>query len=326
MWQKLTDQFDASAWNTFVKNHGPFSGRFLQSWEWGEFQRAQRWIWATGNSGQWTADSGPAGVANMIMRNVSGFGQYTYCPRGPVVDGDFSATVNGLAEAIGSVLFFRFDPPIQTNLPVHKTIDLQPSHTWITELTSAQELLASMYPKTRYNIKLAQRHGLQIEFDTKSLDEVWPLFEITSGRGKFRLHEKFYYKKMLETLREGDCHAHLVTAVFENKPVAANIMIDFAGVRTYLHGASSYAHRALMAPYLLHWFLLKDAIEQGMTNYDWWGVAPANQSNHPWTGITRFKKSFPGREISYPGTYDLVKRPGWYTLYMLARRLKRVTR
>jgi lipid II:glycine glycyltransferase (peptidoglycan interpeptide bridge formation enzyme) len=312
MWSRYVDQFNPQKWNQFVAENGPLLGRFLQSWEWGEFQAAERWV------------LGHKGVANVVEKKLPGFGMYAYCPRGPVVEGDFSAAVRELTETVDSVLFFRFDPSIKTDLPALKTIDLQPAHTWITDLTSAQELLASMHPKTRYNINLAQRHDVQIKVDTHSLDDVWPLFEATSGRGKFRLHAKFYYKKMLETLGEGDCHAHLVTAFFENKPVAANIVIDFADVRTYLHGASSYAHRALMAPYLLHWFLIKDAIEQGMKMYDWWGIAPTNQPDHPWAGVTRFKKSFPGREISYPGTYDLVKRPGWYKVYQLARRFKRV--
>ncbi len=326
MWQKLTNQFDAVTWNAFVKNEGPQSGRFLQSWEWGEFQGADRWVWED------------KGVANVILKNLPVFGKYAYSPRGPIVVDEslFPELVEGIATALDSILFFRCD--LSVALPsestMKKTIDVQPARTWMTELTtfhtrekmstvSAEQLLSSMHSKTRYNIKLAERHGVQIDFDTMNFDEVWPLFEATSGRGKFRLHEKHYYKKMLEILN-GDCHAHLLMARFENKPIAANIVIDFAGVRTYLHGASSYEYRAFMAPYLLHWFLLKDAIEQGMTHYDWWGIAPEGDPNHPWAGITRFKRSFPGREVVYPGTYDLVKKPGWYTVYQLARAMRRL--
>ncbi len=326
MWQKLISQIDAVAWNAFVKDHGPMSGRFLQSWQGGEFQGAERWVWEEeGPRGL----KGPRGVANVSRKNLPGIGTYAYCPRGPVVQDPslFPELVEGITNVLSPILFFRSDLPV--NIPLSsfkKTFDIQPAHTWITDLTSVDQLLSSMHQKTRYNIKLAERHGVQIDFDTLSFEDVWPLFEGTSGRGKFRLHEKHYYKKLLETLKSGECHAHLVTALFENKPIATNIVIDFVGVRTYLHGASSYEHRSLMAPYLLHWFLLKDATLQGMTQYDWWGVAPADQPNHPWAGISRFKRSFPGREVSYPGTYDLVKKPGWYTVYQLVRQLRRAVK
>lgn len=315
MWQRLEHQFDHQTWNQFVKKYGPLSGRFLQSWEWGEFQGAEKWVWEE------------KGVANVLRKNLRGFGKYAYCPRGPVVVDEslFLELVEGITKSLETILFFRSDFPV--NAPTQdfkKSVDLQPAHTWMTELTTPDDLLSSMHQKTRYNIKLAERHGVRIDFDTLNFNEVWPLFEGTSGRGKFRLHEKSYYKRMIDSLRGEDCHAYLVTAVHQDKPIVANIMIDFAGVRTYLHGASSYEHRSLMAPYLLHWVLIKDAIEHGMTHYDWWGVGPANVPNHPWAGISRFKRSFPGREIEYPGTYDLVRKPLWYKVYQFARKVRRI--
>lgn len=326
MWTRLSNQLTSDEWNEFVKKHGPLSGRFLQSWEWGEFQGVQRLV-CEGD-----------GVASVSVKKLSGFGTYAYCPRGPIVETDFFEAFQSLAKAVGPVLFFRSDFPIDVSSTalLKKSIDLQPSHTWITDLSSTWEsIFSAMHHKTRYNIRLAERHGVRIEFDSSNFDEVWPLFEGTSGRGKFRLHEKRYYQEMLDTLRSGDCRAYLVTASYEDKPIAANIMIDFAGVRTYLHGASSYEHRALMAPYLLHWVLMKDAIEQKMTQYDWWGVAggmaekakrDGKEDQHPWAGISRFKRSFPGRDLVYPGTYDLIQKQGWYKLYELARQLRRGVR
>lgn len=130
---------------------------------------------------------------------------------------------------------------------------------------------------------------------------------------------------MLESLKERSCHAFLATASYENHLLAANIMIDFGDTRTYLHGASSNEHRHFMAPYLLHWELMRDAKERGVRFYDWWGVAPLDApDNHPWFGISRFKRGFPGVEYASPGTYDLVFKPRPYHLYQLGRLLIRI--
>jgi lipid II:glycine glycyltransferase (peptidoglycan interpeptide bridge formation enzyme) len=53
---------------------------------------------------------------------------------------------------------------------------------------------------------------------------------------------------------------------------------------------------------------------------DLWGVAPADQPDHKWAGFTAFKKSFGGRGIAYPGTWDLPVRKVRYGSYQLARK------
>jgi lipid II:glycine glycyltransferase (peptidoglycan interpeptide bridge formation enzyme) len=166
-----------------------------------------------------------------------------------------------------------------------------------------------------------------IEIDaSREIDTVWEVFAKTATRGGFHLHPKSYYQTMLEVLDSGECRAFLATARVGESLIAANIMIDHAGVRTYLHGASDHEYRKLMAPYLLHWELIKDAQEKGMASYDWWGVAPPGEKNHAWAGITRFKEGFGGERIMYPGTYDLILRPGAYKAYELLRLLRRTLR
>ena len=201
-----------------------------------------------------------------------------------------------------------------------KTRDLQPSHTLITNLEpSEKQLLANMHEKTRYNIRLAEKKGVQIEIGTATIDEVWRVFEMTSSRDEFRLHGKEYYRKMLQ-----HTNAFLAVAKHDGEILAANILIDFGKTRSYLHGASSNVKRNFMAPYLLQWELMKDAKIHGMKSYDWWGVAPVHASStHEWSGISRFKRGFGGEEVSYPGTFDVVLHPIKYKLYQFARMLRR---
>ena len=79
-----------------------------------------------------------------------------------------------------------------------------------------------------------------------------------------------------------------------------------------MHGASDHDYRALMAPYLLHWEVIKYAKEHGLSEYDLWGI-----DEKKWSGVTRFKKGFGGREVKYTGSYDYVFMPIWYRLYRL---------
>lgn len=315
-------------WNGFVREHAPRSGAFLQSWEWGEFQKA------AGNAVRRVVasdDRGPAAAAQFI-ENALPLGQrYLYCPRGPVVRPDATAVVPKLLTAVArksGALFARFEPAsnLQSSISnLHSVHSVSPANTLITDLTlTFDDLARAEHPKTRYNVGLAERKGVAIELHSDVFDDAWELFETTATRGQFRLHPRHYYERMLETLSSDACRAFLAVARYEGKAIAANVMIDFGGTRTYLHGASANAHREVMAPYLLHWALLSEAKHVGLHWYDWWGVAPEGAAEtHPWNGITRFKLGFGGERVDYAGTFDLVTRPTAYRLYQFARGLRR---
>ncbi|KKW33206.1 MAG: Methicillin resistance protein [Candidatus Uhrbacteria bacterium GW2011_GWA2_52_8d] len=302
-------------WNQFVLAHGPRSGRFLQSWEWGEFQKA---VGEEVRREVFVEDGETMGIAQWIDRVLPLFRGYSFCPKGPI----------GVWQPRTSPQMFLRVEPFDSDLPTYarKTIDLSPAHTRITDVSMSEEdLLVGMHPKTRYNIRVAQKHGVRVDLASHDFEAVWTLFEQTSSRGQFRLHRKAYYKQMLESLTGGDCRAFLATAFSEGNLLAANIMIDFGDTRTYLHGASSNEHRNLMGPYLLHWELMRDAHAEGLRWYDWWGVAPMNAlEDHPWSGISRFKRGFIGEEVASPGTHDIVLKPCRYHLYQFARRIRRI--
>ena len=119
--------------------------------------------------------------------------------------------------------------------------------------------------------------------------------------------------------------ARLYLAEYENKTIAANIVLFFGDIAVYLHGASSNKDRNLMAPYLLQWQQILDAKKAGCKKYDFWGIAPmVRQAHHDnnWGGITKFKKGFGGEEKNYIGAYDLVFDSIGYTIYKIIRKVK----
>ena len=320
MFQITHNKLDQNTWDAFVLEHGPQSGPFLQSFGWGEFVKSTGEVI---DRISWTDNNRVQAIAQVIRRKLPGFGSYAYIPRGPI---SLSLPAKGEYEGVSnrSDLFVRIEPVSlpqgQETVSILKTRDLQPSHTLITNLDSSEkQLLANMHEKTRYNVRLAEKKGVQIEIGTTTIDEVWSVFEMTSSRDEFRLHGKEYYRKMLQYT-----NAFLAVAKHDGEILAANILIDFGKTRTYLHGASSNVKRNFMAPYLLQWELMKDAKIHGMKSYDWWGVAPVHApSTHEWAGISRFKRGFGGDEVSYPGTFDVVLRPIKYKLYQFARMLRR---
>jgi lipid II:glycine glycyltransferase (peptidoglycan interpeptide bridge formation enzyme) len=196
----------------------------------------------------------------------------------------------------------------------------------LIDLTQSTEvLLGNFKQKTRYNTRLAEKKGVTCEIvSLDRFEDLVRLMQQTAERDHFHLHSLDHYKIMLETLNTDQCRAFLAMAFYEGRPLAANVMIDAFGTRTYLHGASSNLYRNVMAPYALHKFLILDAQSQGLATYDFWGIAPpGSDDNHPWAGITRFKAGFGGRTVTMPGTFDVAKQPLVYWAYRLAKGLRR---
>jgi len=206
----------------------------------------------------------------------------------------------------------------------------QPQTTLVLDLEkNEEELLSGMHAKTRYNIRLAKKKGVEIRQE-KNVDIFWQLNKQTTNRDEFRSHGKQYYKSMLEM---GMCYQ--LTAYFENKPIASNIFIIYKNTCTYLHGASGDDHRNLMAPYLLQWQGILLAKENNCKYYDFWGVSPMVKEiegkttcfnnfcwvvGHKWTGVTRFKTGFGGEIKKYPKAIDIVLQKNKYRLYKFIKK------
>jgi len=194
-------------------------------------------------------------------------------------------------------------------------------------LGSEAELLGEMHEKTRYNIRLAERKGVEVREAgiQDGFEKFWHLIQETADRDHIGIHSREYYKKMLETVRGVDIQAHLFLAECEGEPLATAVLIICGDTATYLHGGSSSMQRNLMAPYALQWRMMLYAKLQGCRWYDMWGVAPVAQQTQnysTWAGITRFKMGFGGEVLEGAGTYDIICRPLMYRLLSLGRYIK----
>lgn len=233
-----------------------------------------------------------------------------------------------------NLMFVRIEPNVlakdaKESFSVLEKNNVQPGkrmftkETFYVDLTlSEDQLLERMHPKTRYNIRVAQRHGVEVVEDNsgKAFGEYLDLTAETTERQGFYAHTERYHKLMWETLkvrkgkREGKkdgLTAHLLTAKYQDETLITWILFVFKDTLYYPYGASSDEHRNVMASHLLMWEVIRFGKKLGLKKFDLWGKEEGK-------GFTRFKEGFAPKTVEFMGTWDLVFTPTVYKLYRIA--------
>lgn len=178
-----------------------------------------------------------------------------------------------------------------------------------------EDLLAAMKPKTRYNIRLAERKGVVVRRGTPAdFPAIAEMYQETAARDGFTVRPKEYYLDGWTALYQARMAQPLVAEV-ESRPVAAVILVRFGERVIYMYGASRNEARERMPNHLLQWEAIRWAREQGARVYDFWG-APDEFAEHDrlW-GVWRFKAGFNGEVVRFIGAWDFPARPLWYRIY-----------
>ncbi|OGM96604.1 MAG: hypothetical protein A3B86_00615 [Candidatus Yanofskybacteria bacterium RIFCSPHIGHO2_02_FULL_38_22b] len=305
---------------------------FLQTEEWAKFQESVgHKVWRFNDSKI---------RANIIKHDLPFGKSYLYIPHGPEVklDDIRGGIKNELANFIKylkylakeeKAIFVKVEPlsDIVMELLYRKGFrrsrkQIQPSKTVIINLNlSEEELLSRMHHKTRYNINLSEKKGLVLE-ESNDIDTFWKLLKQTAKKDQFSTNSKEYYEKMLNFFREGQ---ELITKLFlvklQDKYIGGAMVMIYHNFAYYLHGAMDREYKNLMAPYFMHWNIIKflkltSLPAYQLTNYDLWGIDAKK-----WPGVTRFKLGWGGDLKEYPGSFDLVVSRFWYLVYSLARKI-----
>lgn len=207
------------------------------------------------------------------------------------------------AEAMG----FRFDPRNDYST-------YQPKYVYQTKLAGLTEgeLLSRFHSKTRYNIRLAQRRGVTVrEGSLSDLPVFCAMMEETGNRDGFTCKPEAFYENFLCSL---DKNAHLLLAEKEGRVLAGAIEVILGKKAWYVYGCSFSEGREDMPNYLLQWEMMRHALEQGCTLYDFRGVEGEPTQENPHYGLHRFKQGFDARFVEYVGQMDLAVRPIVYWL------------
>lgn len=295
----------------------------LQSNAWGEFRKKTGVKVIRSNNSQLTIHPIPYTLWSI-----------GYLPKGPMPT---KKMLDDLIE-IGkkeNCIFTQLEPDIfqTSNFKFQASkLGLRPSahplftrYTFQLDLTkSEEELLKNMHPKTRYNIKVAQKHNVQVVEDNseKAFNIYLKLLKETTGRQKFYAHDEKYHKLMWQTLHSASI-AHLLVAKYENEPLVAWILFIYDGVLYYPYGASSEKHKEVMASNLMMWETIRFGKKMGCSTFDMWGsLGPNPDKNDSWYGFHRFKEGYGGKLVEFVGSYDLVINPFLYNLYIITDKLR----
>jgi len=332
---------DRERWNAFLLEKG---GHLLQSYEWGEFKSRFGW-----RASRVALEEGGQIIAGaQVLIHDLPLGSLAYLPRGPVVDAQEGETLRELwaqlhilARQEGSV-FLRLEPDWESGERGHllkregfqrAPESIQPQSTLAVDIGGDLEsILNQMKPKTRYNIRLAERKGVVVrEGREEDLGAFYELLRITGRRDRFFVHSDRYYLEAWRTFAPRGM-GRLLLAFYGDQMLAGLMAFAFGHRAYYLYGASSDEHRGLMPNYLLQWEAIGWAKERGCLVYDLWGIPdevgrdgePADfvkRKGGLW-GVYRFKRGFGGRAVRTVGAFDYVYSPLLYRLLMGAERAR----
>lgn len=169
------------------------------------------------------------------------------------------------------------------------------------------EILSRMKPKTRYNIRLAERKGVRVFFASIDLLPVfYELYCQTAERNGFPVcgYEHFSALFSAPASDPESPERHFLLATHGGRFLSGAIITISGRTATFLFGASSNEKRNLMGSYAIQWAAMRLAREKGCAVYDMGAVAPAADPEHPFYGMYRFKTGFGGTVIHRSGSWD----------------------
>ncbi len=328
----------------FLENHERCN--FQQSLEWGKVKTAwkKEVILSEDENGKIN------GSICVWIRKMPMFGNMMYSSRGPVCDIHDPNIMEQLTEGAKELakkynaFVFRMEPDVKKDDADFRHIvrelgykikddakdfkdEIQPRFVFKLDIKgkTEEEILKNCHQKTRYNIRLATKKGVEIKEGTREDLAAFHKIMIETGeRDGFLVRSQEYFEKMYDELAPK--HMKLLMAYHEGEPISGIILIKYGNTTWYLYGASSNRHRNLMPNYLLQWTGIKEAIAAGHDVYDFRGVSGVVDENHPQYGLYRFKKGFGAEFIEFIGEIYLPFKPLKYKMYKAAEKTFRTLR
>lgn len=323
----------------------------IQSWEWGEFRESlglPLLRFGIFRDGKLTK------AFQLTLHKIPFTKQYVgYLPKGPFPDSEMAQALKEIGKK-HSCAFIKIEPDIiRSVIPSNEGIQLNKSgsdldprlrgddnnldlsfipspkplftkYNFVIDLRPSEEnLLKSFHQKTRYNIKVAQKHGVKVEISTsdKAFEDYLKLYFETTKRQNYHGHDENYHRKVWASLKTAGI-AQIAVAYYRKKPLTAWMLLSFKDILYYPYGGSSLENREVMANNLVAWEAIRFGKKLGLNKFDMWGsLGPNANPKHPWFGFHQFKQRYNGKLIEYLGTYDLVFNWPIYILFTVIDKL-----
>jgi lipid II:glycine glycyltransferase (peptidoglycan interpeptide bridge formation enzyme) len=319
-------------YKSFINQEKPIS--FLQNYEWGEVERGLnkeviRWG---------IYDKNLIGVVQIVGHQAKR-GNFLTIAHGPIIKNDYQKNLTEIIRIIIEKIkewklnkkynFLRANFLIEYNQKTLKELlnsgfKLAPrwfvsENFWLKEINkSDEELLSEMTEHHRKQILTSlQKPYLIIEKSNsiELIDIFWNLYLQLAKEKKFNPYSYELIKKEFEVFSQEN-KAWWYLGKIENKYYSAALIIFDHNCAYYHHGASIKIKEPLN--YKLHWQIILDAKEMNCRYYNFWGIT--NQGpEHPWYGLTQFKKGFGGKEINFLPTLDYIFNLKYYLTYFFEK-------
>jgi len=321
------NSFESASWDELLQSYP--DAHLLQTSSWAAFKQAFGWS-AVRVRAEHCA-------AQILLRRLPLGLSIAYLPKGPLGTQwqELWPQVDALCRQHHAI-FLQVEPDLFEPLPDEvRTLwlagftpeehTIQPRRTIIVDLTQDEDqLLAAMKQKTRYNIRLAQRHGVQV-LTSADLEGFYRMMQTTAQRDGFALHSAEYYRKAY-AIFEPQGQAVLLEAVLDQQPLAYLMAFLQHERAWYFYGASDDENRNLMPTYLLQWEAMRWAKANGAKTYDLWGIPDEDEaileeqftsrSDGLW-GVYRFKRGFGGQVLRSAPAFIRVYKPLLYKAYQM---------
>ena len=286
----------------------------IQSWEWGDARKTlgvQALRYGLFETGKLVK------AFQLTLHKIPFTTKFVgYLPKGPFPDKNLAQALKKIVKE-NNCAFIKLEPDVQVTGNRQQVTDefrkspkpLFTKYNFVLDITkSEEELLKNMHSKTRYNIKVAQKHGVKIieSTDDKDFETYLKLYFETTKRQEYHGHNKEYHHKIWKTLKDAGM-AKLLIAYFKGEPLTAWMLLNFKDTLYYPYGGSSKVHPEVMANNLIAWEAIKLGKKLKLKKFDMWGaLGPNANSKDPWYGFHKFKMGYGGNLVEYIGTYDYV--------------------
>ncbi|MBI2018286.1 peptidoglycan bridge formation glycyltransferase FemA/FemB family protein [Candidatus Daviesbacteria bacterium] len=289
----------------------------IQSWEWGEFRKnlgipiLRYGIYKNGRL---------SSVFQLTLHHIPFTEKFVgYLPKGPFPDQNLADALKKIGKE-NNCAFIKVEPDVESSVVSRQSSEIDKSFTkspkplftkynFVLNLSKTEEkLLKSMHPKTRYNIRVAQKHKVRLEerTDDEAFEIYLKLYFDTTKRQGYHGHNEQYHRKVWQILKKAEL-ATLLIAAYQDQPLTAWMLLKFKDTIYYPYGGSSIEHRGVMANNLVAWEAIRLGKKMGLKKFDMWGaLGPDANPKDPWYGFHKFKQGYGGKLVEYIDTYDLV--------------------
>lgn len=316
---------------------------FLGSWNWGEFEiKMNHKVWRLG------VYEGNTLIALATMtKTVARRGTFLIWHHGPIIKPSSAASSKEIISVLKNFSldiakkegchFLRVSPVLSDspeNRAIFKELGFRdaPIHLhselgWLLDITPAEDILLSkMRKNTRYAIRKAEKDGIKVvkSEDIKDFDAFWTIYIETALRQKFTPYSKDYVRNEFEVFLKGG-QAVLFFGEYQGTYISTAFVIYTQNSGFYHHGASTHNFPGISASELVQWEAIREGKNRGCTTYNFWGVVPETATQHPWYGLSKFKRGFGGYEDAHVHAQDLVIHPKYWLNYLVekVRKIKR---